>query len=191
VIEKIESSLHYIWYQTHSTIEIEIDSKITESQQWSVNIESNHLKCSLNETILIDAKLFNTIDPNESSYVITKDKNNQLTITLSKTNVGLFWNELFREGQTISGDIKMIPQSETNNNNNTEEDDEVKQPYNSQQLEECDQYSNETDTFLVRFDGDIHRPTHQALINNQILFTKLNPPLLCIRHDVNNILYIY
>ena len=147
----------------------------------------NHLKCSLNETILIDAKLFDTIDPKESSYVITKDKNNQLTITLSKSNIGLFWNELFREGQSISGDIKMIHLSETNNNNNAEEDDEVKQPYNNQQLEECDQYSNETDTYLVRFDGDTHRLTHQALINNQILFTTLNPPSLCIRHDVNNL----
>jgi hypothetical protein len=184
VIEKIESSLHYIWFQTHGTVEIEIDSKLTDSQNWSVQIESDHLKCSLNETVLIDAKLFDTIDPKESTNIVTKDKNNQLTITLSKTNVGLFWNELFREGQAISGDIKTIHQSELNTN--TDEDDEIKQPYNNQQLEECDQYSNETDTFLVRFDGDTHRITHQALINNQILFTKLNPPSLCIRHDVNN-----
>ena len=126
---------------------------------------------------------FDTIDPKDSSYVITKDKNNQLTITLQKSKIGSFWNEVFKEGQTISGEIKMINLPETNNN--VDEDDEVKQPYNNQQLEECDQYSNETDSFLVRFDGDTHRLTHQALITNQILFTKLNPPSLCIRHDVN------
>ena len=70
--------------------------------------------------------------------------------------------------------------------NADEDEDQMKQPYNNQQLEECDQYSNETDTFLVRIDGDTHRITHQALVNNQILFTQLNPPLLCIRHDVRH-----
>ena len=30
----------------------------SESQQWSVKMESDHLKCSLNEVLLIDAKLF-------------------------------------------------------------------------------------------------------------------------------------
>jgi hypothetical protein len=183
VIEKIESPLHYIWSQTHGTIEIEIDSKTNESQQWSVIIESDHLKCSMNDTLLIDAKLNDSIDPNESSYVITKDKMNQLVITLHKKTIGSFWNEIFKEGQSISGDIKMINIPEINN---IEEDDEVKQPYNSQQLEECDQYSNESDTFLLRFDGNTHRITHQALVYNQILFTKLNPPSLCIRHDVSD-----
>lgn len=184
IVEKIESSLHYLWSQTHSTIEIEIDSNTNESQNWFVNIESNHLKCSLNEIILIDAKLFDTINSKESSYVITKDKTNQLIITLHKANVSSFWNDVFKEGQSISGDIKLIGNiPETNNN---EDDDEVKQPYNSQQLEECDQYSNDTDTFLIRSDGDTHQITHQALITNQILFTKLNPPSLCIRHDVCN-----
>lgn len=74
------------------------------------------------------------------------------------------------------------------NNNNDDDDDDIKQPYNSQQLEECDQYLNETDTFLARFDGDTHKITHQALVTNQILFTKLDPPLLCIRHDVCSLL---
>jgi len=106
-----------------------------------------------------------------------------LTITLNKKTAGSFWNEVFKEGQSISGVIKLINIPETNT---IEDDDEVKQPYNSQQLEECDQYSNDTDTFLLRFDGDTHRITHQALITNQILFTQLNPPLLCIRHDVSN-----
>ena len=183
-LEKIESSLHYIWSQTHTTIDIEIDlTENTESQPCSVDIQVDHLKCSLNDTILVDAKLFDTIDPKESSYVITKDKNNQLTITLQKANVGSFWSEVFREGQAISGGIKMDNLPETNVD---EDEDEMKQPYNNQQLEECDQYSNETDTFLVRIDGDTHRITHQALVNNQILFTQLNPPLLCIRNDVSN-----
>ncbi|CAF0823618.1 unnamed protein product [Adineta steineri] len=189
VLEKIESPLHYVWSQSHSTIEIEIDSNTNDSQQWSVIIESDHLKCSMNDTVLIDAKLSDNIDPKESSYVITKDKNNQLIITLHKTNIGSFWNEVFKEGQTISGDIKTGNIPEINNTNNDDDDDEVKQPYNSQQLEECDQYANETDTFLVRFDGDTHRITHQALIYNQILFTKLDPPLLCIRHDVDGLIW--
>ena len=92
-------------------------------------------------------------------------------------------NEIFKEGQAISGDIKFNHVPEINN---LEEFDEVKQPYNSQQLEECDQYSNDTDVVLLRLNGDTHRITHQALICNQILFTKLNPPLLCIRHDVSH-----
>ena len=183
VLEKIESSLHYIWSQTHTTIEIEIDlPENTESQQCSVDITADHLKCSLNDTVLIDAKLLDAIDPTESSYVIAKDKNKQLNITLQKAHIGSFWNEVFKEGQTISGEIKMINIPETNND---EDEDQVKQPYDNQQLEECDQYSNETDTFLVRIDGDSHRISHQALVNNQILFTQLNPPLLCIRHDVS------
>ncbi|CAF5124988.1 unnamed protein product, partial [Rotaria magnacalcarata] len=155
-------------------------------QQWCVNIESNHLKCSVDDDILIDAKLFGNIDPKESSYVITKDKSNQLTITLQKSNIGSFWSEVFKEGKSMSGDIKMNGLPETNN---TDETDELKQPYNSQQLEECDQYANDTDVYLSRFDGDTHAVTHQALINNQILFTKLNPPSLCIRHDVDGLIW--
>ena len=89
-----------------------------------MNIESDHLKCSLNETLLIDAKLFDTIDSKDSSYVITKDKNNQLVITLQKSKIGSFWNEVFKEGQAISGEIKMINLPETNNNG--EDDEEVK-----------------------------------------------------------------
>ncbi|UJR36092.1 hypothetical protein I4U23_028827 [Adineta vaga] len=186
VVENIESPYRYIWSQTYTTIEIEIDSKTNEPQQWSIVIESDHLKCSLNDTILIDAKLHDKIDSKESSYTITKDKNNQLNITLQKATSGVFWNEVFKEGQSIFGDIKMIDMPETNN---TVDDDDIKQAYNSQQLEECDQYSNETDTYLVRFDGDTHRITHQALICNQILFTKLDPPLLCIRHDVDGLIW--
>ncbi|CAF3218696.1 unnamed protein product [Rotaria socialis] len=186
VVEKIESPYHYIWSQTHNMIEIEIDITTSESQQWSVNIESNHLKCSVDDDILIDAILFDNIDPKESSYVITKDKSNQLTITLQKSNVGSFWSEIFKEGKSMSGDIKMNGLPETNN---TDETDELKQPYNSQQLEECDQYSNDTDVYLSRFDGDTHAVTHQALVNNQILFTKLNPPSLCIRHDVDGLIW--
>jgi hypothetical protein len=189
VIKNIESPLHYIWSQTHGTIEIEIDSKTTEAHEWSVNIESDHLTCSLNGNILIDAKPFDSIDPKESSHVIVSDKGHQLAITLQKTNAGSFWSEAFKEGQTISGNIKMINMPETINPE--EDDDDVKQPYNSQQLEECDQYSNDTDAYLLRFDGDTHQITHQALICNQILFTKLNPPSLCIRHDVSILLKIH
>ncbi|CAF1284914.1 unnamed protein product [Adineta ricciae] len=187
VMEKIESPIHYIWSQTYTTIEIEIDSNSNDSQQWSVNIEADRLKCSLNESVLIDAKLYDKIDTKESSYTVTKDKTNQMNIILHKANVGQFWSETFKEGQSITGDIKMVNIPETTTT--ADDDDEIKQPYNSQQLEECDQYSNENDTYLVRFDGDTHRTTHQALICNQILFTKLDPPLLCIRHDVDGLIW--
>jgi hypothetical protein len=185
VLEKIDSPTQYTWSQTYTTVDIEIDTKTAEAQEWSVLIESDHLKCTVNDELLINAKLTGEVDPKESSYTVVKDKGNQLTITLQKTKVGSFWSEVFTEGQSISGDIKMVEQPD---GNVSQDDDEVKQPYNSQQLEECDQYSSETDTFLVRADGDTHRITHQALLYNQILFTKLDPPLLCIRHDVSTVI---
>lgn len=182
ILEKIESPLRYTWSQTYTTVELEIDSNATESQECSVLIETDRLTCSINGAVIIDAKLTETVDPKESSHTITKDKSNQLTITLQKTKVGSFWSEVFTEGQSIAGDIKVLEQPDVNV---SQDDDEVKQPYNNQQLEECDQYPNENDAFLVRLDGDTHRITHQALLLNQILFTKLDPPLLCIRHDVS------
>ena len=185
VLEKIESPLRYTWSQTQGIVEVEITTPSAgEPHQWSVTIEPDRLKCSLNESVLIDAKLFDPVDSKDSSHLITSDKNHQLTITLQKANPVLFWNEVFKEGRAITGEIRMINASETNTATG-DDDDDLKQPYNSQQLEECDQYSNDNDTYLYRFNGDTHSVTHQALVYNQILFTKLNPPSLCIRHDVS------
>jgi hypothetical protein len=182
VLEQIDSSVHYIWSQTLNSVEIELESSLDEqSHQWSVTIESDHLKCSLNENTLIDAKLFDQVNVKDSSYVILSDRKHQLVITLQKSNISLFWNDVFKEGRSIAGGVKIMGISELTETNN---DDGLKQPYNSQQLEECDLYTNDNDTFLCRLDGNTHKITHQALIYNQILFTKLHPPSLCIRHDV-------
>lgn len=147
-----------------------------------VQFDSNHLKCSLNDSILFDASLIGEINPKESSYLIIKDNKHKLSIKLQKLNVGFFWNDVFKEGRAISGNIDMTNLPETVN---VPEDEETKRPYDSQQLEECDQYSNENETFVYRFDGDTHKITHQGLLTNQILFTKSQPASLCIRHDVS------
>lgn len=140
------------------------------------------MKCSINDNVLIDATLSDKIDTKESSYIITKDKADQLTITLNKSTIGSFWSDAFKEGKSIPGEIKMTGLPDTVN---FDESEQLKQPYNNQQLEECDQYANDSESYLSRIDGDTHRVTHQASIFNQILFTKLDPPLLCIRHDVS------
>ena len=73
-----------------------------------------------------------------------------------------------------------------------------------QQLEECDVAENDQlmgsaeneDTFVMlrRLDGDLHEATHKSYINdNKFLFdVRLNPslpPALCLRHDVDGILW--
>ena len=185
VVDKIESPLSYVWSQTQGTVEIEVDVPNDFDQsarQWSVQFESEHLRCALNDTVVFDATLIGPINPKESSYVIVTDRNHQLSITLQKANVGFFWNDVFKEGRTIPGNVDLRNLPETVH---VPEDDEVKQPYNSQQLEECDQYPNENDTLVYRFDGDTHKITHQGLLTHQILFTKSQPASLCIRHDVS------
>ena len=182
VLEKIPSSLQYIWSQTHCTIDLEIDTPSSNDQQeFSVQIDSDRVRCSLGSEVLIDAQVLHSIDAKESSYSIVKDKTSQLSISLQKTKHGLFWNEVFESGRSIDGQVKLVDFTET--------DEDIKQPYNNQQLEECDEYTNENETFLTRFHGDTHQITHQGIIPNQILFTTLNPPSLCIRHDVDGLIW--
>lgn len=182
-LEEIESSLKYIWSQTHDSVDIEIQSPALadQSYQWSVKIDATHLTCSLNDVLLIDATLFDTVNVKESSHVVVSDRKHELLINLQKSKYGYFWNEIFLGGRSISGNIKMI---DTGESKQMDTDEDVKQPYNSQQLEECDQYPNENDSFLYRIDGDTHKTTHQGLITNQILFTQAHESSLCIRHDV-------
>ncbi|CAK9295055.1 unnamed protein product [Gordionus sp. m RMFG-2023] len=66
----------------------------------------------------------------------------------------------------------------------------LSQPYNAQELEECDSYPSDT-SLIARYDGSSHAITHQAsLSSNKFLFTLQSQiagqcPAFALRHDVH------
>ncbi|OWF48809.1 nudC domain-containing protein 1-like isoform X2 [Mizuhopecten yessoensis] len=67
------------------------------------------------------------------------------------------------------------------------------QPYNAQQLEDCDAFPDDS-SLLHRIDGNTHRTvsqtnlgSHQWLFNARVC--RDQPPALCLRHDVDGLLW--
>ncbi|XP_037085794.1 nudC domain-containing protein 1-like [Pollicipes pollicipes] len=65
--------------------------------------------------------------------------------------------------------------------------------YNVAELEDCDDFP-EASAALLRLDGDTHAPTHQTSLDSHqyVLTARLaaaEPPALCVRHDVDALLW--
>ncbi|KAK7498813.1 hypothetical protein BaRGS_00009905 [Batillaria attramentaria] len=71
--------------------------------------------------------------------------------------------------------------------------DPQNKPFNTQQLEACDDVDDEECIFLTRIDGETHCISHQATVSYNLLFNvRLDPNLgaaLCLRHDVDGFVW--
>ncbi|XP_061163412.1 nudC domain-containing protein 1-like isoform X2 [Saccostrea echinata] len=146
---------------------------------------------------LLKGQLFGDIDVEGSTWKI-QDQRVELTLSKCEEQV---WSHIVvgdNRGE-MTMDPAMIAQIHerlaglTSDQLNPDPEEGKEKPYNSQQLEECDVFPEESSS-LMRFDGDTHKITHQTSTgSHQFLFSasldKDKPPAPCLRHDVDGIMW--
>ncbi|CAF0762982.1 unnamed protein product, partial [Didymodactylos carnosus] len=195
-LHRIESKYKYRWSETSETISISVDNIPTEGEQkLNVKFDVDCMQCKIGDEVLFDGHLFDSVEIEKSSYRIEDDK---LQIMLQKKTPNSIWNDVLKDGEAIEGEMGFVDENSTTttklDGQEVEENNKnPQQPFNIQQLEECDQYTNEDDAYLQRLCGNTHRVTHQATLINQILFTtrltKSELPAICLRHDVDGLIW--
>uniref|UniRef100_A0A3P9M8P4 NudC domain-containing protein 1 n=1 Tax=Oryzias latipes TaxID=8090 RepID=A0A3P9M8P4_ORYLA len=147
---------------------------------------------------LLEGQLFASVDPEASAWVIKNEKS--LEVILQKRSEGPMWPELVmgdRRGEFVMSDEqaaliheRLTHLTSEDMNGNPDRD---KPPCNSQELEDCDGYPEDSFT-LAHFDEISLKPTQVVnLGGHQYLFTvDVDPsemPCLCIRHDVDALVW--
>ncbi|XP_062599810.1 nudC domain-containing protein 1-like [Saccostrea cucullata] len=159
---------------------------------WSQNTEEvtcgNHL---------LKGQLFGDIDVEGSTWTI---QDQRVEVTLSKCEEQVWSHIVVGDNRgEMTMDPAMIAQIHerlaglTSDQMNPDPEEGKEKPYNSQQLEECDVFPDESSS-IMRFDGDTHKITHQTNTgSHQFLFSasldKDKPLALCLRHDVDGIMW--
>lgn len=185
----------YTYIQTPEdiTVVFRLSDEIAKSDV-QVVFKPSHIEVLLHGKPVLKGNLSNTIDTSSSTWIIDGEK---LELTLSKAEVGLMWQELVKgdkRGTEIADPalVAEIHNKLAHLTSETEVAPSDSMPFNLQQLEECDCC---TDLFaLVRIDGDSHAETHKVIMSgHQRLFSKqLCPeqlPIICLRHDVDGIIW--
>lgn len=146
---------------------------------------------------LLKGQLHADVEVESSTWTI---QNQRVELTLSKVEDQVWPQVVVGDNR---GEMTMDPAvvaqiherlaALTSDQMNPDPDEGKEKPYNSQQLEECDVYPEDSSA-LMRFDGDTHKVTHKTNTgSNQFLFSvslcKDKPPALCLRHDVDGILW--
>ncbi|CAL1279257.1 unnamed protein product [Larinioides sclopetarius] len=153
-----------------------------------------HIEILVQGKCVLSGELFNCIEHGACTWILDGDK---LEVVLSKAEEGLMWQELVKgnkEGEELV-DPALIAEVHARLAHLTSENEVMssnKVPFNLQQLEECD--SSVEQRFFQRIDGNEHRETHRVnLGGHQWLFMgQVCPeslPAICLRHDVDGILW--
>ncbi|XP_077447336.1 nudC domain-containing protein 1 isoform X1 [Stigmatopora argus] len=143
---------------------------------------------------LLEGRLYASVDPEASAWVLREDDG--LEVSLRKRTAGPSWPELLvgdRRGEPLTGDRNQRLDRPTSEDTQGGDPDPDKPACNSQELEECDVYPEDTSS-LVHFDGQSLQPTRVVnLGSHQFLFSvRAEPeqmPCLCLRHDVDALLW--
>ncbi|XP_077982783.1 nudC domain-containing protein 1-like [Glandiceps talaboti] len=189
----------YSWTQTMEDVTVtfilpeginkaDIDYKLT-SKDISLGIK--------NSVTLLQGELFNMVEVSSSVWTM---ENRMLEVTLTKVESGPFWSEVVRgdqRGQYVTDADQASEIHERLANLTAEQlslsDEDRKPAYNSQELEECDAFPEDSSA-MIRIDGNEHHITnkvslgsHQWLFNVQIEPDKA--PATCLRHDVDGLVW--
>ncbi|XP_048756118.1 nudC domain-containing protein 1-like isoform X2 [Ostrea edulis] len=147
---------------------------------------------------LLKGQLFRDVEVEASTWTI---QNQRVELTLCKKEEEEVWSQVVvgdNRGE-MTMDPALIAQIHerlaglTSDQLNPDPEEAREKPYNSQQLEECDVFPEDSST-LMRFDGDTHKITHKTNTgSHQFLFSapldKDKPLALCLRHDVDGIVW--
>ncbi|XP_077363659.1 nudC domain-containing protein 1 isoform X2 [Festucalex cinctus] len=147
---------------------------------------------------LLEGQLYASVDPEASAWILRDEKS--LEVTLQKRTEGPMWPELVmgdRRGEHVMSDEQAALIHERLTHLTSEDlhtnPDLDKPACNSQELEDCDGYPEDTSS-LMHFDGESLKATQVVnLGGHQYLFTvTVDPaqmPCLCLRHDVDALLW--
>ncbi|XP_002163518.2 nudC domain-containing protein 1 [Hydra vulgaris] len=192
------SEEQYVWSQNKECLTITF-KKSVEKTNVSCLIKKSYLSVELlNGSVLLQGDLERDIDIELSSWSIV-DK--QLEVVLWKNTPGVFWHCPVPSDNNgvhqVTGDeednINEFSQKLDYLTTSTLTDDIENSNFNMQQLEDCD--SNIDDEIAVysinvatgQVDTEINLVGHQWLFQYQD--NPISVPLLCLRHDVDGILW--
>ncbi|XP_024114964.1 nudC domain-containing protein 1 [Oryzias melastigma] len=197
-VDKIEPI--YFWQQTAEdiTVCLRMPKGLTR-EEVQFRLSSDDLSIGVQGfPPLLEGQLFAPVDPEASAWIIKNDKS--LEVTLQKRTEGPMWPELVmgdKRGEFVISDEqaaliheRLTHLTSEDLNGNLDRD---KPPCNSQELEDCDGYPEDSFT-LAHFDEISLKPTQVVnLGGHQYLFTvDVDPsemPCLCIRHDVDALVW--
>ncbi|GIY98557.1 nudC domain-containing protein 1, partial [Caerostris extrusa] len=185
----------YTYIQTPKDITVYF--RVTENIKKTdiqVNFLPRHMEVLIQGKCVLSGELANCIDQGASIWILEGTK---LEMTLSKAEEGLMWQELVKgnkEGDELMdpGLLEEIHARLAHLTSETEAIPNNKVPFNLEQLEECD--SSIEQFFFQRIDGNEHCETHRVnLGGHQWLFINSvcpeSLPAICLRHDVDGILW--
>ncbi|XP_069112938.1 nudC domain-containing protein 1-like [Argopecten irradians] len=150
-----------------------------------------------NGKALLKGQLHRRIDVDASTWTISGQR---VELTLSKTELEA-WPVIVQgdDRGEMTVDDGLIAQIHerlahlTSDQMNPSPEMAEGQPYNAQQLEDCDMFPDDS-SLLHRINGDTHRTvsqtnlgSHQWLFNARL--SRDQPPALCLRHDVDGLLW--
>ncbi|CAD5117786.1 DgyrCDS6538 [Dimorphilus gyrociliatus] len=159
----------YYWYQSTEEVVVTVcaPEDITKSDV-ECTIAKKDILLRINTSTILEGSLYESVSPDESTWTLV---DNKLEVTLSKC-VNNCWNEVVigdDRGERIfsaeqAAEIHERLAHLTSNLQNPDPDKGENKPFNSQQLEECDFFPEETSA-LLRIDGDSHNITHQISLS--------------------------
>ncbi|KAI8504358.1 NudC domain-containing protein 1 [Branchiostoma belcheri] len=189
----------YIWGQTTEDVSVKftVDEGTTKSDIELI-LETKRIKLGVkNREPLLDGELCGAVDVEACTWTLD---GKELELLLQKREEGPMWPAVV-VGDT-RGQLALDPDQAAEMNERLSgltsdqlnaSPDPDKKPYNTQELEECDAFPEDS-AMLVRLDGETHRNTyaaslssHQSLFNVQIEAGEA--PCLCLRHDVDALIW--
>uniref|UniRef100_A0A3Q3AI60 NudC domain-containing protein 1 n=1 Tax=Kryptolebias marmoratus TaxID=37003 RepID=A0A3Q3AI60_KRYMA len=190
----------YFWQQTAEdlTVSVRTPEGVTR-EDVRFQLTANHMSVGVQGfPPILEGQLYASVDPEASAWIIRDDKS--LEVSLQKLSDGPMWPELVmgnRRGELVMSD-EQAAQIHQRLTHLTSEDltgnlDRDKPPCNSQELEDCDGFPEDSSS-LTHFDGESLKATQVVnLGSHQYLFTvHVDPsemPCLCLRHDVDALLW--
>ncbi|PRD32175.1 UNVERIFIED_CONTAM: NudC domain-containing protein 1 [Trichonephila clavipes] len=194
-IEKEPKPPKYTYVQTPEdiTVYFRVPENLKKSD-FQIIFHAQYMEILVQGKCVISGDLANYIDHGACTWILD---GNKLEVILYKVEIGLMWQELIKENK--EGEELMDPTfiAEVHARlahltSETEVTPSNRVPFNLEQLEECDS-SVEQLTFQ-RIDGNEHCETHKVNMGgHQWLFTdQICPeslPAICLRHDVDGILW--
>jgi len=169
---------------------------------WRLASESIHVgleQQAESERILLDGELHLPVDVEGSTWTL---EDGRLEVTLAKRDEGRMWPEVVNgdergeyvaDPELVKEVSERLKQFTSDSENPTAAEEIAKQPFNVQQLEECDALDTDA-SHLLWMDGETHgiiieadTGGHQWLFNARL--SGEQPPYICLRHDVDGILW--
>uniref|UniRef100_A0A1A8ICT6 NudC domain-containing protein 1 n=1 Tax=Nothobranchius kuhntae TaxID=321403 RepID=A0A1A8ICT6_NOTKU len=190
----------YFWQQTEEGITISIRMpKGVSKEKVEFELSADKLRVGVaGFPSLLEGQLFAPVDPTACTWSMKNDSS--LQVTLQKLSEGPVWPELVvgnRRGELLMSEEQAALLHERLTHLTSDDLsgtlDEDKPPCNSQELEDCDGFPEDSFS-LAHFDEDSLKPTQVVnLGSHQYLFTvDVEPsemPCLCLRHDVDALVW--